>query len=126
MHKCLSTLLICAALSGIVSAESAVPPIPDAAKETPVRAGRLVESGKKAVTRLVQNPGASAPVTTESWPKRHPVVVGTLVGAGAGAVAMSAAFCGGNSGDICVPIAAPMGAGLGAGIGALAGWLTSR
>ncbi len=62
-----------------------------------------------------------------SWPSRHPVLFGALVGAGGGAVASGAMnnelFCGGTDEDCFFYGGSRLavGAGIGAGVGALVG-----
>ena len=56
-----------------------------------------------------------------SWPGRHPVVFGLLIGTGAGAVVGAASLQEPHNPDVTREISAAMGATWGAGLGALAG-----
>ena len=49
---------------------------------------------------------------TKSWPARHPVLAGVVIGAGALAFLVSI-----DCGEVCIPGGASLGAGIGAGIG---------
>ena len=59
-----------------------------------------------------------------SWPGRHPVIFGTLVGLGAG-LAIEAAVIPGASGGEPHSVYIPMFATVGAGTGALVGYIIS-
>jgi len=74
----------------------------------------------------LQTAAAGQPAAQESWPKRHPVIVGALAGAGAGAVIMSTMCSPNYNCDASRAAFAAMGAGVFAPVGALAGWLVSK
>ena len=91
-------------------------------------AGPLATAATREVIRIASLPNgvqpSANPQPTEerSWVGRHPIVTGTLLGAGIGA-AYGAASCR----DGCFPIgaggAAILLASFGAGFGALGGWM---
>ena len=64
------------------------------------------------------------PPPKRSWPGRHPVLFGTIVGVGAG-LAIEAAVIPGASGGEPHSVYVPMFATFGAGIGALTGLIVS-
>lgn len=76
--------------------------------------GRQV-SGSRSL-RLQDANAQSAPSEERSWPARHPILFGILVGAGAGAVA-GAFSCEGDLAGLCLLALPGAGAGLGAGTG---------
>jgi hypothetical protein len=97
----------------------------------------LLASAQRESTRLVLRP-VSPPATRvpgpanspkRQWISRHPVLFGTLVGAGAGAVASvtmeNELFCSGGDEDCFFHGGSRVfvGTGFGAGVGALVGWI---
>ena len=92
----------------------------------PLRASAIAEVNKIAGNERLQTAAATQPAAQESWPKRHPAIVGALVGAGVGAAIMATACSPNYNCDATRGMFAAFGAGLGAPLGALAGWLTSK
>jgi hypothetical protein len=71
--------------------------------ESHISKGGLLASGKKEVERIARAEtaqGSSTTPTQESWPGRHPVLTGALVGAGIGAV-LGYAACPSNGDCTC-------------------------
>ena len=90
---------------------------------------RMALSLGRAGLPRTQQPGVQDP----SWIRRHPVVFGTLVGAGGGAVSAvprwNELYCTTGGDEDCLfhgGAGALVGAGLGAGVGALIGYLVGR
>ena len=105
---------------------------PPPVQSVQARPGALRASAIAEVNRMVRNgrlqtPATGQPTTTqESWPKRHPVIVGALAGAGVGAVIMGTMCSPDSNCDGTRAQFAAFGAGLFAPVGALAGWLISK
>jgi len=104
---------------------------PPPAQSVQGRPGALQASAIAQVKRMVRNetlqtPATGQPTAQESWPKRHPVIVGALAGAGVGAVIMGTMCSPDSNCDGTRGAFAAFGAGLFAPVGALAGWLISK
>ena len=84
---------------------------------------RTEESPYRVATRPPALP--QQPAKKQSWPGRHPVLFGALVGAGAG-LAIEAAVIPGASGGEPHSAYIPMFVCTGAGIGSLVGLIVSR
>lgn len=88
------------------------------------------EAARLATSERVATALASAARTTNSaapqpsWPARHPVLLGTLVGGGIGLGVFATNDCRGSSDYTCSALAAFLG-GTGAGLGALGGAVVS-
>jgi len=102
----------------------------------PLYHSAMREAGRLSLTAANPPQQDAAPAQERSWPARHPVLLGTLVGFGVG-FAIGAATCryptaeGSSCSDWTYPGNARMLGGLtiggfGAGIGAVVGWLASR
>jgi hypothetical protein len=92
-------------------------------------AERLLQPTNPGTARLLASVPAivaqQQPASRESWARRHPVVVGLLIGAGAGA-ALGAATCNrDNNCDMPRGHWAALTAAQCAGFGALTGWIVS-
>jgi len=85
---------------------------------SPLRDAVTKEAARLAKT-LGPLPTPQTPTRHRNWAARHPVVLGTLVGAGVGLGFLAAEGCG--SSDYGCPGLAAFFAGTGAGIGAAAG-----
>jgi hypothetical protein len=87
--------------------------------------GVIREAASRELRLAVQS-SASAQQQPEqrSWPGRHPVLFGALVGLGVG-LGVEAAVIPGASGGEPHSVYLPMFGGVGAGTGALAGWIVS-
>lgn len=90
-----------------------------------LRAATLKEAVRLSKT-LLSTSLRQAPTPQRSWAKRHPVVVGTLVGFGAGLgfFVVACSDCD-SANPLYGPSALAMG-GVGAGIGAAVGFAVSR
>jgi hypothetical protein len=85
----------------------------------------LREAIKRETARLVPNRDqttapAQGGVPQRNWAARHPVLMGTVVGAGVGMAVIAAQGCHSSSDYTCTGLLA-FGAGTGAGLGAAAG-----
>jgi len=74
--------------------------------------------------RLTTRPLAQQPTQKRSWPGRHPVLFGALLGLGIG-LGVEAAVIPGASGGEPHSVYVPMFGGIGAGIGSLVGVVVS-
>ena len=88
--------------------------------------GRMREPVGRPRLRLAAVPPAAQQQQKgeRSWPARHPVLFGALVGAGGG-VAVQAVVIPGASGGEPHSVYHPMFAGIGAGVGSLVGLIVS-
>jgi len=91
-----------------------------------LRASAIAEVNKMVRNERVQTPATGQPAAQESWPKRHPVIVGALAGAGVGAMIFGTMCSPDSNCDATRGAYAAWGAGLFAPVGALAGWLISK
>ena len=90
----------------------------DQATASPLRESVNKEAARLAAT-LGRPAAAQTPVRQRNWAARHPVLLGTLVGAGVGLGFLAAEGC--ESSDYtCTGLVAFFG-GMGAGLGAAAG-----
>jgi hypothetical protein len=131
MHKMLLALLISAFVTpteGLAQNqpinESRDGKIPIAALQLPT--GLMSELVNGEYVRLAALPLAvrQQQARERSWPGRHPVLFGTLVGLGVG-LAVEAAVIPGARGGEPHSVYLPMFGGLGAGIGSLVGLIVS-
>jgi hypothetical protein len=101
-------------------------PSHEPSKRTPVRS--LREAARREGVRLAtvseSRSAAQAPTHERNWIARHPVLVGTLAGAGVGLGFAAASDCESSSDYTCGGIALFF-AGTGAGLGALGGFVVS-
>ena len=90
-------------------------------------AGSMRERVDREQFRLAPVPSAvrQQPARQRSWPARHPVLFGALVGLGAG-LAVQAVVIPGASGGEPHTAYLPMFGGVGAGVGSLVGLIASR
>jgi hypothetical protein len=90
-------------------------------------AGTMREAVNREAVRLAALPPAvrQQPPRERSWPGRHPVLFGALVGLGAG-FAIEAAVIPGKSGGEPHSAYLPMFGSIGAGIGSLVGMIVAR
>jgi hypothetical protein len=94
-------------------------------------AASVVREARRLATAPQPGTREERPRTDGAWLGRHPVVFGTIVGAGIGAVAgmtmENELFCSGGDEDCLIYGGTRFlaGAGMGAGIGALAGLVVS-
>ncbi len=124
MHRMLVALVVCALTTpavGLAQARAGVRELADS------QIGRLVdwrteELRYRVATRSPALP--QQPAKKRSWPGRHPVLFGALVGAGAG-LAIEAAVIPGASGGEPHGAYIPMFVCTGAGIGSLVGYIIS-
>jgi hypothetical protein len=91
-----------------------------------LRASAIAEVNKMVRKERLQTPATGQPAAQESWPKRHPVIVGALAGAGVGAMIFGTMCSPDSNCDATRGAYAAWGAGLFAPVGALAGWLISK
>ena len=124
MQRMLVALVVCALMTpaaGLAQARVGIPALADS------QIGRLAdwraeELRYRAATRPPALP--QQPAKKRSWPGRHPVLFGALVGAGAG-LAIEAAVIPGASGGEPHSAYIPMFVCTGAGIGSLVGLIVS-
>jgi hypothetical protein len=122
------TTLLSAPSAALASAADGPPSDLRSTSSRTAGAGPLATAATREVIRLaslpddVQPSANPQPTEERSWAGRHPIVTGTLLGAGIGA-AYGAASCSNG----CFPIgaggAAILMASFGAGFGALGGWM---
>jgi hypothetical protein len=112
------TLLV--AVPASAGAQTSSTPLRDAVRK---EAARLARSDRTSMSTTVRDVQSS--VSTErSWPARHPIVLGTLVGTGIGLGVLATHDCRRSSDYTCSALAAFFG-GTGAGLGALGGAVAS-
>ena len=116
------TVAIVAALLILSPGVLAQTPSPPSRNVSRVAPQPIREAVKKEAVRLAaaRRPASSAQAQSQrNWFARHPVLTGTLVGAGVGLAWIAAEGCG--SSDYGCPGLAAFAAGTGAGLGALGG-----
>ena len=117
---------ICTVLAALLMAPAGVSAQTPAIRQTQSigqAASSLREAVNKEAARLITTPVQSsapqAPARQRNWAARHPVLMGTLVGAGVGLGFLAAHGC--ESSDYTCSGLVAFYAGTGAGIGAAAG-----
>lgn len=116
MHKILVVVLISVVVTPIEGLAQGQP------TSGPMREAVIRESARLAALPLAVRP--QQPPRKGSWPGRHPVLFGALVGLGAGLV-VEAVVIPGESGGEPHSAYVPMFACVGAGIGSLVGLIVS-
>ena len=119
------------ALLSLVTVVTLVAPHPLAAQSMidnapPIRAASRLKIPALPALAPTAGQAATTNKAARSWPGRHPVVFGMLVGAGAGAVVGAASLPEDRNPDVGREIMASMGATWGAGFGALAGFIVGQ